>query len=133
MSSVPINIFPPKGDPINIVMRMEKKPSQADFNDRNEEAVPGASAEESMQEKIKRVASYFIIGLGLLLMANAFGLLVGQSMGILLIAEPSVVQTVFICGLSAVLGGCSLQNSDYKGALTLAHPGLPFTFNLHQK
>ncbi len=103
-------------EPLRVIVTMEKDK-------------PESPEEDS---RIKKVAAYFLIAIGLLLVAGAFCLFGGHVMGGLVI-ETMTIHTLFICGLYAAIGGFSLQNANYKGSLTLAHPGIPFSFKAEQK
>jgi hypothetical protein len=115
----PVNSLPMSDDPIRIIVQMEEKRSSG-------------PAEESTQDKVKRVAAVFLVLIGMILLAQAFCLLTGATFGLLAV-ETSMAQALFLSGLSAVLGGFSLQNSGFKGSVSLTPPGLPLTLKMEQK
>lgn len=88
---------------------------------------------ESTQDKVKKIASYFIIAVGLLLIAGAFSMVAGHAVG-LLAMDSMAMQTVFICGLSAALGGFSIQSSNLKAGLpSMLNPSLTFKYEQSNK
>jgi len=105
--------------PIRVIVQMEERPKPL-------------PEPETTQDKVKKIAADFMIAIGLLLLAGAFCMLAGGGFGLLVI-EFSAVQTLFLCGLSSVMGGFSLLNPAYKGSISMNPPGLPMTFKIEQK
>jgi hypothetical protein len=137
--TLPINNFPRQEnnlspEPIRVILQMEGNyPNlRPGFQAGPGQAKAQAEPLPPTQDKIKIIAGYFIVALGLLLLAGAFGMLAGHAVNLLTV-DTQALQTIFICGLSATFGGLSLQSPDAKGSFTLAHADLPLSFKFEQR
>jgi hypothetical protein len=101
--------------PLRVVVAMEK----------DSPGSPVEKPEPTALDTLKKVAAYSMVAIGLLCVLGSFGVLSGCAMGLFAI-ETSIAHTLFLCGLYATIAGFSLQNSGYRGNVTL----FPVSFKL---
>lgn len=75
-------------------------------------------------DKIKTIAAYLMIIIGMSLLVTSFVMLGGAALELLTI-DSKIAETLFLCGLAGALSGFSLNNSGYKGTAQLKIPNLP--------
>jgi len=93
----------------------------------NPPILPQPVVTDSAWERVKPVAAKILFAFGLCLLLTTPCLLLGHVLHLIVI-DVATTQTLFYCGLAALLAGSTQKN--YRGRISLTPTGSPFSLTL---